>query len=234
MQRSKGELKRQIRLAWLKPTEYGRERAGRWGADGFTLVELLVLVLLLTFMSILILPTMTRAKQRAIQATCQSNLKQTGFAMQVYAQANNESLPGPVSTLAAPSYEISSTNQLIWFLAERLGLPQPSRDTKTAPQLLCPAHPRNGAPCVANYVLNDGRSLGAPPFGSPMSPVLPPLKLSAITASTTPAKCCAIADADKGNVNAKLPGWSGLPYVPVHGKVRNELFFDWHVAIKGW
>jgi prepilin-type processing-associated H-X9-DG protein len=35
----------------------------------------------------------------------------------------------------------------------------------------------------------------------------------------------------KGNVTYPTVGWwSDLPYAPVHGSTRNQLFFDWHVT----
>jgi prepilin-type processing-associated H-X9-DG protein len=201
---------------------------------GFTLVELLAVIMMATFILILVCPSLARAKQKAKQTNCQMNLKQMGLALQSYANANGNFLPGPVSTLVIANYDFSSSNQLIWFIADNLGSPKPSSQSNVAPQLLCPAYRTDHAQPGPNYVLNDGRSLPGPPFGHPNSPVQPPLKLSAVAASVSPAACFAVADADKGNVNAKLPGRNDLPYTPVHGKVRNQLFFDWHVATKGW
>jgi type II secretory pathway pseudopilin PulG len=201
--------------------------------QGFTLVELLAVVLLLMFMLVLIFPTLARAKQRAMQATCQSNLRQLGVALQTYANDNAGSLPGPAASLAAANYDCTSTNQLAWYLSEFLGVSRPDSRGRTVNQLLCPAQIPEGGH-GASYMLNDGRSLPGPPFGSPASPVQPPLKLSTIATSTFLASCFAVADADKANVNARQPGWSALPYAPVHAKFRNELFFDWHVSSKGW
>jgi type II secretory pathway pseudopilin PulG len=200
---------------------------------GFTLVELLAVILLLMFLLVLTFPTLARAKQRAMLTTCQSNLRQLGVALQTYANANAGSLPGPITSLAAASYDCTSTNQLAWFLGEFLGVPRPGSRTWTANQLLCPAQGPEGRR-GASYMLNDGRSLPGPPFGSPTTPVQLPLQLSSIATSASPAGCFAVADADKGNVNAKQTGWSDLPYAPVHVKFRNELFFDWHVGSKGW
>jgi hypothetical protein len=41
---------------------------------------------------------------------------------------------------------------------------------------------------------------------------------------------------DKINIpNPSVTWWSDLPYKPVHGDVRNELYFDWHIqARKAW
>jgi hypothetical protein len=46
----------------------------------------------------------------------------------------------------------------------------------------------------------------------------------------SPAEVFAICDLDKANVTDPRVGWwSDLPYVPVHGNTRNQLF-DWQVA----
>jgi prepilin-type processing-associated H-X9-DG protein len=189
------------------------------------------------------LPTLVRAKQKTTQANCQSNLRQIGLALQIYADANREFLPGPSVALVNSAYNVYSTNQLAWFIAERLGSPPPSADLKVATVLLCPAQrlalanvsaATGGADYMLNQGLNPGQPRSGPPFGRPAPPVLLSMKLSTVTASAAPASYVAMADADKGNVNATLPGWNGLPYQPAHGKVRNQLFFDWHVAPKRW
>jgi prepilin-type processing-associated H-X9-DG protein len=43
----------------------------------------------------------------------------------------------------------------------------------------------------------------------------------------------AITDVDKDNIpNPTITWWTDLPYKPVHGSTRNELYFDWHVSAK--
>ena len=60
-----------------------------------------------------------------------------------------------------------------------------------------------------------------------------PLKYPALNLYGTPATLFALTDVDKINVpNPTVTWWSDLPYKPVHGEVRNELYFDWHVAAK--
>lgn len=208
------------------------------GQTGFTLVELVAVVLVLTFMVLLGLPTLVRAKQRTKEANCQNNLRQLGFALQSYTEVNDGWLPGPLRLLAKPNYDRMATNELAWYVADRLGCPAPSPSPAVAPQLICTAnnqedHGTPGQPRT-DYVLSAGRGLGGPPFGQPGSAESRPLSMSAVGAMTTPAECVAIADADKGNVNPTLPGWTALPYQPVHGKIRNQLYFDWHVGSKAW
>jgi len=203
------------------------------------LVELLAVAVVLTFLSVLILPSLVSAKQKTLQATCQSNLKQIGCALQIYANANHDSLPGPASALVAADYDTASSNQLVWYLADPLGCERASGKAQIVRQLWCPArgsaaHNQKTTIRGTDYVLNDGRDGLAPPFGRPESPTLQPLKLFSIAAFKASSACAAMSDADKGNVNATLAGWTGLPYQPIHGHFRNQLYFDWHVAGKSW
>jgi prepilin-type processing-associated H-X9-DG protein len=203
--------------------------------SGFTLVELLALVIMLAFISVLVVPAMVRGRQKTIEATCQSNLKEIGRAIQAYSEENRNILPGPVFSLARPELNHHSTNQLAWFLADRLGSSAPTARTNAVLQFLCPAHPSadSGNKLAADYALNEGKGLPGPPFGYP-GPVRAPLNLTSLAASAAPAACMALTDADKGNVNPTVDGWSSLSYQPVHGRIRNQLFFDWHVAGKTW
>jgi prepilin-type processing-associated H-X9-DG protein len=208
----------------------------------FTLVELLAISLVLSGMLLLVLPTLARARQKSIDANCQSNLRRIGLAIQTYAASHGDSLPGPVLALANARYDLLSSNQISWFLAESMGTGRPSETTKVARLFLCPAQDFNAAqlpPQIrANYVLHDGSQGGNENFGAPFGRLNPaataPLKLSALTAAVNPARCVAMQDADKGDVNPTVSGWKELPYQPVHGKSRNQLFFDWHAASKNW
>src|SRR5689334_3045281 len=57
---------------------------------GFTLIELLVVIAIIAILAALLLPTLSRAKERSKRANCLSNLRQIAVASQMYANDNND------------------------------------------------------------------------------------------------------------------------------------------------
>src|SRR5438552_3780115 len=215
---------------------------------GVTLIELLVIIAIIGMLAGLLWPALARAKQKATQVACMSNMKQIAHALQMYMDDNLDTLPGPCFTGARASYDKTSGTELIYYIANYLGSPSPS--WVTGKQLIvevfiCPGY-RRQAPGVTSmegrkcFLLNDDIDPNpvsrVRPFGYPElegKDEIPPLKFSALYTYGTPATLFAITDVDKINVpNPKVDWWTDLPYKPVHGQVRNELYFDWHVAGK--
>ena len=93
---------------------------GGYGRAAFTLLELLVVIAVIGVLTATIMPALSKAKQRSVQAGCMSNLKQIGIALQLYVNDNEDTLPGPAFSGARASYDKNSSTELIWYLAEDL------------------------------------------------------------------------------------------------------------------
>ncbi|CAN5522219.1 hypothetical protein BH09PLA1_BH09PLA1_35070 [soil metagenome] len=69
-----------------KPKSNGR-------ASAFTLVELLVVIGIIAVLISVLLPALSKARERGNQVKCMANLKQIGLAMQIYTNDNKGMMP---------------------------------------------------------------------------------------------------------------------------------------------
>lgn len=66
------------------------------GRPGFTLIELLVVIAIIAILAAILFPVFARAREKARQASCSSNLKQIALAGLMYCQDYDEKFPNPV------------------------------------------------------------------------------------------------------------------------------------------
>ncbi|MBC7287046.1 MAG: DUF1559 domain-containing protein [Armatimonadetes bacterium] len=63
------------------------------GRKAFTLIELLVVIAIIAILAAILFPVFSRAREKARQASCLSNLKQLSLAILMYAQDYDETYP---------------------------------------------------------------------------------------------------------------------------------------------
>jgi prepilin-type N-terminal cleavage/methylation domain-containing protein/prepilin-type processing-associated H-X9-DG protein len=91
----------------------------------FTLIELLVVIAIIAILAAMLLPALSKAKEKALRANCFSNLRQWGLAQQMYAGENNDGIPrdGYGLNNQYPGNSGGSADRYAWFnaLSELVG-----------------------------------------------------------------------------------------------------------------
>ena len=120
---------------------------------GFTLIELLVVIAIIAILAAILFPVFAKAREKARQSSCLSNVKQMILAVMQYAQDYDEKYPGgivgspgagagPVSQYAAAFGDAKNSADLIYPYV------------KSTQVFRCPSAPSSAGNYSGNYGFN--------------------------------------------------------------------------------
>ena len=116
-------------------------RMARWAGGAFTLIELLVVIAIIAILAAMLLPALAKAKEKAYQANCVSNLKQISVALNLYVDEHDGYFPYASIDASILDPSLPSGTSAIWYKSLVPYLPQRGNKltSQANPVINCPS-----------------------------------------------------------------------------------------------
>lgn len=193
---------------------------------GFTLIELLVVIAIIAILASILFPVFSRAREKARQTACLSNIKQLGLGATMYASDYDDQMPTNVHDINGSGSQDSG--DMTW---RTMVLPY----VKNTQIFLCPTDKNPGTPIFtggmdygqksgyAQNVHHWGTGSATPPYGRDMNLAQDPASVVFLCESDGSESL-----GQESDTHGWVPGKSSYACLYRHNDGANYAFVDGH------